>query len=110
MSDADGEPGDLGGPYVCHASELPFVFHAMGFCGEKQIKSEMDLSTAMMTYWTQFASGNLDGKHDLQGLPSWPRFNNNTLLSMGLVTPSPYVISEFNKERCDFWDAMGYNW
>lgn len=97
--------------YVCHGAELPYVFDtasAINVCGNGGTSScsfntgQGQLSTAMMKYWSSFASG-------LQpsGSVAWPAFNKylqlNATDSAAQITASgddPF------KATCCFWENL----
>jgi carboxylesterase type B len=98
--------------HVCHAAELPYVFHSLRddtpfhFTPEEKI-----LSDDMVEYWTNFAwSG--DPNTNNRGLFSktkWPVYNSADKRNMQFVAPNSYVRENLLSQACDFWDSIGYN-
>jgi len=88
---------------VCHASELPFVFHNVpnftSFTPDEDV-----LSATMVTYWTNFAKyGNPNGQSnsDLFSWPVWEPTNRNRIVL------NTNLSSESTSEICGFWDSLG---
>eukprot|EP01128_Nolandella_sp_AFSM9_P012705 TRINITY_DN9535_c0_g1_i1.p1 TRINITY_DN9535_c0_g1~~TRINITY_DN9535_c0_g1_i1.p1 ORF type:complete len:540 (+),score=106.52 TRINITY_DN9535_c0_g1_i1:27-1622(+) len=97
--------------HVCHSSELPFLFNPpKKFYPYNFTPQEQDLSTTMISYWSNFAySGNpSSGPHT--GQVTWPAFNNSTAADswMTLKAPASHVSQDDFKSTCDFWDGVGY--
>lgn len=93
---------------VCHASELPFVFHNVpNFTSFTPV--EDTLSASMVTYWTNFAkygnpNGNGQEKVKEEGLfvwPPWEPVNRNRI-----VLDTTFTV-ESTSEMCGFWDSLG---
>jgi para-nitrobenzyl esterase len=62
-----------------HAGEIEYVFGTLdSMKGVKWTDADRDLSSAMMTYWTNFAkTGNPNGRDYVRrkALPAWPRYD-----------------------------------
>ncbi len=86
-----------------HSAELQFLFD-VGYFFELT-PSELQLSNAMVGYWTNFAvSGNPNGG----SLPTWSLYNPTSDIFQSLVPPTPTTESTFNTEHlCDgFWNLI----
>jgi para-nitrobenzyl esterase len=86
---------------VMHSAEIMFVFgmdNELGSIGEEG----QDLSSAMMSYWTDFAASD-DLNHN--AAISWPLWNSDTedhlLLDVPIDTAAGYYL-----ELADFWDGI----
>lgn len=56
-----------------HAQDVSYVFQHLDTSNPETTKSDLEISDAMATYWTNFAKyGNPNGK----GLPEWPAFSD----------------------------------
>lgn len=86
---------------ACHGSEIPFVFgdieeakgHGAG---------EVELSTAIMRYWTNFARG---GDPNGPGLPTWPAYETRTDYNLEL-SEEITVRSGLLREACDLAERI----
>lgn len=100
---------------VCHAGELPEVFHPnASLVGGHYLPDEELLSTAMETYWSNFARNNDPGSAvPGAGLPplAWPQYGGETgnRKTMALDTPNT-VVDDPKAEMCDVWDQTEYTW
>eukprot|EP00294_Goniomonas_avonlea_P001276 CAMPEP_0114558856 /NCGR_PEP_ID=MMETSP0114-20121206/10610_1 /TAXON_ID=31324 /ORGANISM="Goniomonas sp, Strain m" /LENGTH=540 /DNA_ID=CAMNT_0001744285 /DNA_START=9 /DNA_END=1631 /DNA_ORIENTATION=- len=93
--------------YVCHASELPFVF---GTGAEFWTAEEAALSEQVIRYWTNFAKsdkGDPNGDGIALGDPVWPAFDPAGLNYMRLDVVSQPDTALYG-ERCDFWDSLDW--
>lgn len=105
---------------VCHAEELPFVFHP----DEAQFKglnislttAEVALANAVQDYWGQFATslapGSAPAGPGAKAMLQWPKFAGAAAAAettMTLDTPNSLQEAEFD-QMCAFWDATGYPW
>ncbi len=79
---ADSPRADQGSP---HGQDVPYVFLHLDPDNPRVTKSDLAISDAMATYWTNFAKhGNPDGA----GLPTWPVFSDaNPVLMYFAGTP-----------------------
>ena len=99
---------------VCHASELPFVFHAQNTTGVSQnitfTPAELSMSANMVQYWVNFAAtGNpnipaAQDKHARHLPAQWPSWNNQHL---DLMINSTHYLPE-STPQCPLWDTIGY--
>lgn len=88
---------------VCHASELPVVFHRVNIpsINVSLPQLEIDMSDQIVDYWTSFAkTGTPTGKFP------WPIWNNQTRENIILQED---MSKENSMELCGMWDAIGYN-
>lgn len=86
---------------VCHASELPFVFHEVPSFTSFQ-PDEDALSMQMLTFWANFAK---TGNPNSAGSSVWPAWNASARSTLVLNT-SGLVVER--SDMCDFWDQVGY--
>jgi len=93
---------------VCHASELPFVFHSAQDGNYSYTPEEILLTEQMGAYWTNFAiSGDPNTPNPVAQYVNWPIFETSTSIDLQFNTPS-FTESFIFKEKCDFWDSIGY--
>jgi carboxylesterase type B len=87
--------------YVCHASELPFVFDSATIGGFTYEPEEQALALDLVSYWGNFANtGNPNigpAKVDF----TWPMYDNDALLSMNLNLTLG-TITDLRGEYCDY--------
>ena len=96
--------------YVCHGSELPYVFNSAQIgntvTGYYWSSSEAQLASFASIAWGNFAnSGNPNQPNTLS--PAWPTFSFASNQDMQLATP-PSVETGYLQSECDFWDTIGY--
>jgi para-nitrobenzyl esterase len=88
-----------------HSSELPYLFPGIDVFGLPATLSsqQMQLSDAMISYWTQFAK---KGDPNSSGEPHWSRYSASTDEFQSLIPPAPVVESNFDSgHQCStFWD------
>jgi len=67
---ADSPQADRGSP---HGQDVAYVFGHLNASSPRTTKTDMEISEAMVTYWTNFAKrGNPNG----EGVPEWPAFSD----------------------------------
>lgn len=88
---------------AAHGLELPYIFHVFPLKAEYTPDPfELNMSNALMAYWTSFAKTRVPSQ---LGLPSWPNYS---------IESDPYQEldstitsrSELLSEDCDFWDKL----
>jgi len=90
-----------------HSSELQYLFPGIDVFGLPTTLSsqQMELSDAMVSYWTQFAK-----KEDpnSSGEPLWSPYSPSTDEFQSLIPPAPVVESHFDSShQCStFWDTF----
>ena len=94
---------------VCHASELPFVFHNdVPQVNGTFTHAEANFSAFMQTYWTNFVTNGDPNKGRSVPL-KWPLWDPQQRQNIGFGNGSDvnfYI--ESSKEMCEFWDGIGY--
>jgi para-nitrobenzyl esterase len=77
LSYPEGSP--LAGYGSPHGQEVAYVFGTLNTSSPQTTKTDLDISDAMSTYWTNFAKyGDPNGA----GEPKWPAFNNSNPVVM----------------------------
>jgi para-nitrobenzyl esterase len=56
-----------------HGADVPYVFEHLNPTSPQTTKSDLEISEAMATYWTNFAKR---GDPNGQGVPTWPAFSD----------------------------------
>eukprot|EP00029_Vermamoeba_vermiformis_P012182 TRINITY_DN69_c0_g1_i1.p1 TRINITY_DN69_c0_g1~~TRINITY_DN69_c0_g1_i1.p1 ORF type:complete len:524 (-),score=111.34 TRINITY_DN69_c0_g1_i1:32-1603(-) len=91
--------------HVCHGVELPFLFNTLQLFNMQPTPQEVQMSNAMIDYWTNFAkTGNPNKPAPVQ---YWPQFDYTSFNSLDINTPIS-VVQGLKKNKCDFWDGIGY--
>lgn len=98
-------------PYgASHASELQYLFGLPSpFPPQPFTADQMQLSDAMVRYWTRFAR---TGKPTAARTPRWPRYDASastgaSMLSLDAPTPAVDSTIDFgNDHQCSFWDSL----
>ena len=85
-----------------HGAEIPYVFGNMGERWGKAEKADIDLSDAMMTYWTRFAAS---GDPNVQGLPQWPVYSSKTDAYLELGNEIKAGVG-LRKDRLMLWESL----
>jgi acetylcholinesterase/cholinesterase len=94
---------------VCHASELPFVFHSAQDAGYQYTPPELLLTNQMVTYWANFArSSDPNNPQTSTGSITWPPYHLANSQNIELAIPLS-VQSFWKNSTCDFWDTVGYD-
>lgn len=90
-----------------HSSELQYLFPGIDVFGLTTTLSgqQMQLSQAMVSYWTQFAK---TGDPNSSGEPLWSPYSASTDQFQSLTPPTPVVESNFDSShQCStFWDTF----
>jgi para-nitrobenzyl esterase len=81
---ADSPQADRGSP---HGQDVAYVFKHLDASNPQVTKTDLEISEAMATYWTNFAKrGNPSG----EGVPEWPAFSDaNPVVMYFNKTPHP---------------------
>ena len=90
---------------VCHADELPYVFHTATNIGATFLPSEEVLSQSMAAYWGAYSREGSDPNNGGFPRPQWPPFLPD-LTYLLLDTPIGTAIDP--PHHCDLWDGIGY--
>jgi acetylcholinesterase/cholinesterase len=100
---------------VCHAAELPYVFHPNPSVDNTNFTTdELYLMMHVASYWTEFAANQVPGS-GYSGAPpnnagvQWTQFENEQT-TMLFDTGVLQVGANWDSQFCDFWDASGYPW
>ena len=96
--------------WVCHGSELPFVFHVFDdgvSLYYEPTADELQLSEDLANYWTNFVT-NGDPNKGLVTPAKFPLYlgAEDTILEMN--EPGTFTESHYRDSYCDMWDRMGY--
>jgi carboxylesterase type B len=94
---------------VCHASELPFVFHSAQDGNYSYTPEELILTEQMGMIWTNFAATgdpNSPNTVPYNGV-NWPPYVTSSSISLQFNTPS-FTEGFIFSDKCDFWDQLGY--
>jgi carboxylesterase type B len=96
--------------WVCHGSELPFVFHVFDdgvSLYYEPTADELQLSEDLANYWTNFVSTG-DPNRGLITPEKFPLYlgAQDTILEMN--EPGTTQESHYRDSFCDMWDRMGY--
>jgi para-nitrobenzyl esterase len=93
---------DHGSP---HAQDVAYVFQHLDPSNPQSAKSDLEISEAMGTYWTNFAkNGNPNG----EGVPEWPAFSDANPVVMYLG-PTPHTGSVPGAESLEVLDGY-FEW
>jgi para-nitrobenzyl esterase len=86
-----------------HSAELQYLFD-VGYFFELDA-SQLQLSAAMVSYWTQFAK---TGNPNSPATPAWAPYSTTADEFQSLIPPTPVVESTFNSDHlCDtFWNLI----
>ncbi len=88
-----------------HASELQFLFAGTVPPGVRKLDpKEVQLSDAMVTYWTNFVRA---APLDAGGTPAWRPYSIAAGVEQSLVPPTPMPESNFSyTHHCPFWSKL----
>lgn len=89
---------------VCHAAELPYVFHSASNIGATFTPAEDMLSQTMVAYWAAFSREGADPNNGGPSRPQWPAFAGFNYLILG--TPISTAVDP--PHNCSLWDQIGY--
>ncbi len=94
---------------VCHAAELPFVFHSAENKGFQFTEQEQVLSNQIIDYWTNFAKYlTPNAQPQTPALINWPAFTEHKKAYLALNTEALSVEQDPYQTTCEFWDSIGY--
>jgi para-nitrobenzyl esterase len=88
-----------------HGQDVAYVFMHLDPANPQTSKSDLEISEAMGTYWTNFAKY---GHPNSDGLPLWPAFTNGNPVAMYLG-PTPYTGPVPGEESLKVLDAY-FEW
>ena len=99
---------------VCHVDDFPYLFRHPNHVDAIENPNFDRLSDLMVKYFGNFVKTANPYSRGIS--PRWQMFARREytgLLSPGrhileLTYPGPQMIQEYRKERCDYWDAVGY--
>jgi para-nitrobenzyl esterase len=85
-----------------HASEVPFVFRTFDVFAYVPTTGDLNVSTSIAAYWTNFARA---GDPNGGGVPQWPSYNgvNDPTL---VLDDTISTMNGIESARCDFWDSI----
>ncbi|MBA3028049.1 MAG: carboxylesterase family protein [Desulfobacteraceae bacterium] len=85
-----------------HGAEIPYVMGLLTNRWGKAEQTDLDLSNAMMTYWTRFAT---HGNPNESGLPEWPVYSSktNAYLELGNEIKAG---TNLRKDKLTLWEMM----
>lgn len=87
-----------------HGAEMPYVWYSPK---ENWSPKDYALADEMSTYWTCFAHDHFQSACSVKS-PAWPRYE--PALEQSLTFDQPVVVqSGYDEDRCDMWDAIGYD-
>jgi para-nitrobenzyl esterase len=91
-----------------HGAELQFIFSEANFTGfgvGVLSPDEMQLSTTMISYWTEFAK---TGDPNSTGQPNWPTYSSTNNEFLSLIPPTPTTETDFDTDHiCTaFWNTF----
>jgi carboxylesterase type B len=90
---------------VCHGVELPFVFNT-GAPFVTYTPDEVTLGLTLINYWANFAH---NGDPNVGAAEMfWPSYNATASMSLSFGIPNT-IEQNFQQQKCDFWDTVGYN-
>ncbi|MFM8445698.1 MAG: carboxylesterase/lipase family protein [Methylococcus sp.] len=98
------------GKYVCHAAELPFVFHTAEALHGQFNPDEAKLSDTILSQWVNFATALDPSIPGDAGTPAtaWPKANGPQPRYMVYGPQTGAVTEDPLKQDCALWDQIGY--
>lgn len=97
--------------YVCHGSELAYVFNTAEIgnvvTGYYWSDSEAQLASFTSIAWGNFAQSGNPNTPTPQSV-NWPAYSISSDQDMDLATP-PALETGYLQSECDFWDSIGYH-
>jgi len=98
--------------YVCHGSELPYIFNSAEigsfYTGYIWSTGEAELAHFASTLWGNFATSH-NPNTPFPVNTSWPGYHQSSDQDMMFATPSS-IETGYLDTYCDFWDSLGYTW
>ena len=98
-----------GPTYICHASDLPFVF---SLNKNPNVMAKFNLSFSQTDVVTQqflvHAYGSLTRSASSPNVTGWTPLNENDYVRYNIEPPFDGMIKNFRSEQCDFFDSIGY--
>jgi len=97
---------------VCHASELPYVFHPdLSPIDSNYTKAENTLALAIQDYWYSM-SNTLNPNDGNSKNIFWQVFNLGSEMSIEFQTNNIVMQSQVDMQesKCAFWDSTNYHW
>ena len=98
--------------YVCHGTELPFLFKVHKHGKFDFTDEELSLSKRLAEFWTNFAkTGNPNDPDDGSNIDiQWPEYTQgNGWPVYAFKNSLCQVYTDYRKRYCDFWDSVGYD-
>ncbi len=89
-----------------HGSEVQYLFKGADLFGKVSLsQKQQELSSAMVTYWTQFAK---TGNPNSSGEPAWAQYSAAADEFQSFIPPTPVAESDFDAEHlCSaFWNTF----
>lgn len=96
--------------WVCHGSELPFVFHVFDdgvSLYYEPTADELELTENLANYWSNFLT-NGDPNKGLKTPAQFPLYLGTRDTILELNQPGTQTETHFRDSYCDVWDKMGY--
>ncbi|XP_061178782.1 para-nitrobenzyl esterase-like [Saccostrea echinata] len=96
---------------ACHVEDFPYLFRHPDLVPGAEDKFFFRLSNLIVGYFGNFVkNGNPNSRWRT---PKWTEYHSDSTskgqnLTLELQYPNPQKISNFRKDRCDYWDRVGY--
>lgn len=81
--------------------ELDYIFDTAELSGANFTQEESSLSNSMLSYWIAFVKGDATSV-------GWPLYDPSIDNNLAFDVPETYILDNWRKEQCDFWDSWGY--